>query len=111
MIPVSEIIFSVEFPTQIMVTFAMDDTSPLVDLLAANLAIKSLPNELVSTFATQIYYNFAACTPVAIAASPLSSALLATPRLFKISEVLLTRVIRYGSHFHIEKPTHFLTIS
>ena len=95
MIPVSEYLFSLTFPTQITVTFTMDDTSPLVDILAANLAIRSLSNEVISEFISRIYYSFAAFTPVLISASPLSSALLATPRLFKISDVTLTKQIRY----------------
>ena len=91
MLTVSEIVFSLNFPIQITVTFVMDDTSPLVDLCAASLAIRNLPNELISSFTSQVYYNFASFTPILIAASPLSNALLATPRLFKISNVSLTR--------------------
>ena len=57
------------------------------------MAIRNIPNEIVSDFVSQIYYNFHANTPVLIAASPLSSALIATPRLFKIAEVNLVRRI------------------
>ena len=94
MLTVSEIVFSLEFPLQITVTFVMDSTSPLVDLCAASTAIRNLPNELISTFAFQVYYNFSAFTPILISASPLSNALLITPRLFKISNVTLTRNVR-----------------
>ena len=95
MIPVTQLVYSLNFPIQITVTFTMDETSPLVDISAANLAIRNLPNELISDFISQVYYNFASCTPMLITASPLSSALLATPRLFKISEVVLSRQLRY----------------
>ena len=96
MLNVTEIVFCLEFPTQLTVTFTIDETSPLVDILAANLAIRNLSRELISAFVNRIYYNFSAFTPIEISASPLSSALLATPRLFKISEVRLTRTIRYS---------------
>ena len=95
MIPATELVFSLHFPVQITVTFTVDDTSPLLDILAANQAIRSIPNNIISDFVTQMYYNFSANTPVIISASALSSALLATPRLFKISEVLLVRTIRW----------------
>ena len=95
MIPVTEFVFSLNFPVQMTVHFTVDDTSPLIDILAANLAIRNIPRNLILDFATQIYYNFSTNSPVIISASALSSALLATPRLFKISEVVLVRTIRY----------------
>ena len=95
MLPVTSRVFSLNFPIQVTVTFTVDDTSPLVDILAANLAVQSIPNNIISDFVSQLYYNFHVSTPVNISASPLSCALLTTPRLFKIAEVVLTRQIRY----------------
>ena len=103
MIPVTELVLSLNFPVQITVTFTVDNTSPLVDILAANLAIRNLPRNIITDFVTQLYYNFSANSPVIISASALSSALLATPRLFKISEVMLLRTIRLDFNKMYEK--------
>ena len=95
MLPVTSLVFSLNFPVQVNVTFTVDDSSTLVDILAANMAIQTVPNVIISNFVSQLYYNFRETNPVNISASPLSSALLATPRLFKIAEVVLSRQIRY----------------
>ena len=95
MIQLTEFIVSVNFPVQMRIIFAMDDSSPLVDISAANSLLRTISLGVITNFGAQLYYNFHNTTPVIIATSPLSNALLTSPRLFKIVEIALTRLIRY----------------
>ena len=95
MIQLTEFLVSVNFPVQMRIIFAMDDSSPLVDISAANLMLRNISTAIITNFGAQLYYNFHTFTPVIIATSPLSNALLTSPRLFRIVEIALTRIIRF----------------
>ena len=95
MIQLTEFLISVNFPVQMRLVFAMDESSPIVDIAAANAILRNISVAIVSNFGAQLYYNFHNTTPVIIATSPLSNALLTSPRLFKIIEISLSRTIRY----------------
>merc|ERR1711953_1262153 len=93
MIQLTEFIVSVNFPVQMRIIFAMDDSSPIVDISAANALLRNISLGIITNFGAQVYYNFHNFTPVIIATSPLSNALLTSPRLFRIVEIALTRII------------------
>ena len=86
--------FSVNYPVQMHLTFAMDSSSTIIDLHDANMTLRNLNSETIFNFGVRIYSNFHLITTAQITTDPLANALLASSRCFKITDVTLRKDLR-----------------
>ena len=90
-IAITELLFSLDYPVQMQLTFSMDSSATIIDIRDAHLIIQRTRTEIITRFGHRVYTNFHRITPALIATDPLANALLLSHRRFKILEVGLHR--------------------